>query len=360
MKGFLRLGSVKGIKLEVHWTFVLLLVWVAFIEFRTSGDIKRVLISEGFVLALMCCVVLHELGHAFMARRFNVLTTRIVLLPIGGVATMDKISEKPRQELLIALAGPAVNLVIALLLALILPIKSYFNFGDIVLEERLFEPSLVNFLFYLFIANLLLVLFNLIPAFPMDGGRVLRALLTFRLGKVKATKIASVIGQGMAFVFLIFGLFFNPFLILISFFIYFGAYGENKMVRLDALLEGHSVEEATLTNITLLHPENTIGEVVEIILSGTEKNFVVLSKDKLVGILTNNTILKNAKNPLLPIKKFINEDYITLDANLDLADALELLGKHKNGFFPVLESGEFIGAIDMTNLQEFILFKTVS
>jgi Zn-dependent protease/predicted transcriptional regulator len=360
MKGALKIGSVSGIKIEVHWSFTLLLIWVAFLEIQKGSDLNRILLNEALILVLFVCVILHELGHALTAKKFGVKTKNILLLPIGGVATLEKMPEKPAQELWIALAGPAVNLVIAILLFLIVPVRSYFNFDAIVLEEILYEPTLQNFLFYLFIANVMLVVFNLIPAFPMDGGRVLRALLSFKLGRVTATNIAASIGQGLAILFFVFGLFFNPFLILIALFIFLGAYGENQMVKQGDLLKGHVVKEATLTNITRLQPSNNLQEVIDILLAGTEKDFVVVENEKIIGILTQKDIIKNVKTPSVLVGDIMQKKFKTVAVSMEIMKVLQMIGKEKNNFYPVVENGQLVGAIDTTNISEFILLKTAS
>jgi len=358
MKGALKLGSVSGIKIEVHWTFTLLLIWVAFLEIQEGADLDRILLNEALILVLFVCVVLHELGHALTAKRFNIGTRKIMLLPIGGVATLEKMPEKPEQELLVAIAGPAVNVVIAILLVLVVPVKSYFSFDAVVLEEVLYKPTFQNFLFYLLIANVMLVIFNLIPAFPMDGGRVLRALLSFKLGRVEATKIASGIGQALAFIFLVLGLFFNPFLILIALFIFFGAYGENQMVQRNALLKGHLVREATLTHITQLSPVHSVQEVIDILLAGTEKDFLVVENATVVGIVTQKALIKHAKTPSLLVRDIMDTSFTMVDATAEITRVLELMGSKKKSFFPVTEGGKLIGAIDSVNISEFILLQT--
>ncbi len=360
MNGFLKLGRMAGINIEVHWTFALLLIWAGFIEFQNSGDWERVAINQGFIMVLMACVVLHELGHALTARQFKIKTRKIILLPIGGVATLDKMPEKPGQELLVALAGPAVNVVIAFLLYLVIPIQSYFNFDNVVVEELLYEPTFLNFLFYLFVANIMLVVFNLIPAFPMDGGRVLRALLSFSLGRVQATAIAAAIGQALAILFFILGFFVNPFLILIAFFIFFGAYGENEMVKRNSLLKGHLVREATLTQITVLHPGQTVQEVIDVLLASNEKDFVVADNDRIIGVVTQKNIIKHAKNPSLMVNEIMDQDFKVVDEALEITKVLDLIGKEKKKFFPVTRNEKLIGAIDMVNISEFILLKSVS
>jgi len=360
MKGVLKIGRVSGIKIEVHWTFTLLLIWVAFLEIQKGSDLNRILLNEALILVLFVCVILHELGHALTAKKFGVKTKNILLLPIGGVATLEKMPEKPAQELWIALAGPAVNVVIAILLLLVVPVRSYFNFDSIVLEEMLYEPTLQNFLFYLFIANVMLVVFNLIPAFPMDGGRVLRALLSFKLGRVSATNIEASIGQGLAFIFFVLGLFFNPFLILIALFIFLGAYGENQMVKQGDLLEGHVVKEATLTNITRLRPSNNLQEVIDILLAGTEKDFVVIENEKILGILTQKDIIKHAKTPSVLVGDIMQRKFKTVDVTTEIMKVLQSIRKEDSDFYPVVENGQLVGAIDTTNISEFILLKTAS
>ncbi|MEX0289885.1 MAG: site-2 protease family protein [Flavobacteriaceae bacterium] len=358
MKGVLKLGSVSGIKIEVHWTFTLLLIWVAILEVQQGANLERILLNEALILVLFLCVVLHELGHALTAKRFNVNTKKILLLPIGGVATLEKIPEKPRQEFLVALAGPAVNVVIALLLAFVVPIKSYMNMDAESLETFLYNPSAQNFLFYLLIANVMLVVFNLIPAFPMDGGRVLRALLSYKLGRVKATNIAAGIGQTLAFFFFVIGLFFNPFLILIALFIFFGAYGENKMVQRQSILKGHLVREATLTNITLLDPENTVQQVIEILLAGTEKDFIVSKNDSIVGVVTHKDIIKHASTPSTLVSEIMQKDFHPVEASTEIINILDLIGKFNKRFFPVIDNGKLLGAIDSVNISEFMLLQT--
>ena len=357
MKGVLKLGSVAGIKIELHWTFTLLIAWVVFLDLQQGGDLASSLFNVSLILILFLCVVLHELGHALTAKKYKIQTQRITLLPIGGVAMLDKMPDKPKQELLVALAGPAVNVVIALLLLLIVPIKSYLLLEPEEIEQFLNTTGSQSFLFYLFVANIMLVVFNSIPAFPMDGGRVLRALLAMTMDRVKATNIAAKTGQVFAVIFFILGLFFNPFLILIALFIFIGAYGENQMVRQTALLEGHKVKEAMLTNITLLEPENTVQEVIDILLSGTEKNFIVALNNKIVGILYHKDILNNSKNRSLEVNEIMQKEFKTIEDADELKDIFDLITKEKRNFFAVTHNGVIAGAIDTSNIGEFILLK---
>ncbi|MDH5413007.1 MAG: site-2 protease family protein [Flavobacteriaceae bacterium] len=357
MKGALKLGSVAGIKIELHWTFTLLIAWVVFLDLQQGGDLESSLFNVSLILILFICVVLHELGHALTAKKFKIQTQRITLLPIGGVAMLDKMPDKPKQELLVALAGPAVNVVIASLLLIFIPIKSYLVLEPEEIEQFLNTTGSQSFLFYLFVANIMLVVFNSIPAFPMDGGRVLRALLAMTMDRVKATNIAARIGQVFAVIFFILGLFFNPFLILIALFIFIGAYGENQMVRQTALLEGHKVKEAMLTNITLLKPENIVQEVIDILLSGTEKNFIVADNHEIVGILYHKDILNNSKNRSLEVKEIMQKEFKTIEDSGELKDIFDLITKEKCNFFAVTHNGDIVGAVDVSNIGEFILLK---
>jgi Zn-dependent protease len=200
MFGRWRLGSAFGIGIYVHWTFLLLLAWVGF-ESTKQAPPEMAILMLGLTLAVFGCVVLHELGHALMARHFGIATRDITLYPIGGVARLERMSERPVEELLIALAGPAVNVVIALVLFAGLSVLE-----PLALEDVLPAFAGESFLTVLMRINIWLVLFNLIPAFPMDGGRVLRALLATRLGLVRATQIAAGLGGVLALALFIVGL----------------------------------------------------------------------------------------------------------------------------------------------------------
>jgi Zn-dependent protease len=357
MKGSLVLGKVSSIEIRVHWTFSLLLIWVLFSTLKQGGDAAMAIFNTALVLVLFFCVVLHELGHSRMARRFGIQTRSITLLPIGGVASLERMPEKPNEELAVALAGPAVNVLIALLLLLVVPLGTYQAFTADEWEQFFASPSMDTFLVYLLMANVLLVLFNLIPAFPMDGGRVLRALLGFSFNRAKATDIAARLGQAVSFIFLILGLFFNPFLVIIAIFVFFGAYTENKMVQQDYQLRGHLIREALLTDITILHPADPLKKAIETILKGTEKDFIVALEGKVVGLLLNKVILENASRPERPIEDLMVTEYPVLEPDSGLKEAIHLMASHQQKFIPVLQGETLVGAISSENISEFILLK---
>ena len=224
MRWSLKVASISGIEVRIHLTFLLFLAWIGFSYYRVAGlpgAVQGVL----FILALFACVLLHEFGHAFAARAFGIATPDITLLPIGGVARLNRIPDKPWQEFVVAIAGPLVNVVIALALIFVVH-----GSAEVRQLEYLENPR-VELLTRLASINVMLVLFNLIPAFPMDGGRILRALLAMAMPYARATQIAAWIGQVLAVCFGIFGLFGNPLLILIAFFIFAGAQQETEMAR---------------------------------------------------------------------------------------------------------------------------------
>src|SRR5215203_4058606 len=218
MKWSLYLGKISGIKIFIHWTFLILIGWIFLMHAQAGNDLSEGLWGVIFILALFACVVLHELGHALTAKRFKIVTRDITLYPIGGIASMESLPDKPGQELLVALAGPAVNVVIAA--GLWIYMQSADLMPDLTKLKSSDEIQNVPFVFNLFAANVVLVVFNLIPAFPMDGGRVLRAILAFKMDRTKATRIAATIGQFMAMIFVFFGFFFNFWLVFIGLFVF--------------------------------------------------------------------------------------------------------------------------------------------
>jgi Zn-dependent protease/predicted transcriptional regulator len=362
MKRALSLGSVVGIRVQVHWTFVLLILWITFSGIWADTSTAGILWSNLFVIVLFGCVVLHELGHALTAKQFSIPTKEITLLPIGGVASLEDIPEEPREELLITLAGPAVNIVIAFLLYLIIPFDLIQELDEEQIQQFFSEISARNFLFLLFYANIILAVFNFIPAFPMDGGRILRALLSMRINRVKATQIAANLGQLVAVIFFFFGLLYNPFLAFIGVFIFFGAHGENILVQQLTLLRGYKAKDAMMTDITLLAPNDSLADVINLILSGTERDFVVVNSDgsKPVGVLYNRDLIQamRANNDQLSVKDVMSREFKKVNESDELTEIFRKMQSSKKSFFPVTDGISLTGAIDMTNISEFMIFKS--
>lgn len=359
MNRSLNLGSVSGIQIKVHWTFLLLIAWVAILEVIRGGGLNNIFWGILFILVLFGCVVLHELGHALTAKKYDINTEKITLLPIGGVASLESMPENPVEELLVALAGPAVNVVIAFLLYLVVPVESYLSQDPEVLRESLKTIDAGNFFFYLLSANIILVLFNLIPAFPMDGGRVLRAVLSMKLDRVRATQVASMLGRMVAFFLFLFGLFYNPILVLIAIFVYFGAHGENVMVQQLTLLRDHKVKDAMMTDITTLSPDDTLEHVIDVVLAGAERDFVVTSNGNIEGVLFQSDMREaiEKKKTDMQVKEMMHKDFETMVYDEDLTEIYRKIRSTKEQFFPVLKNGQLAGAIDMSNISEFMTFR---
>lgn len=359
MKSSLNLGSIAGIKIRVHWTFLFLIAWIVFLELSRGNGLTAILWSTFFILVLFFCVVLHELGHALTARKYNIGTRQITLLPIGGVASLESMPDEPAEELLVALAGPAVNIVIAMALYFVVPFESFLNQDPEALQEALSSINAGNFIFLLFSANLMLAVFNMIPAFPMDGGRVLRAILSMRMDRLRATQIASMMGQGVAFLLFFLGLLTNPILVLIAIFVFFGAKGENMMIQQLALLKDHKLKEAMMTDITVFHPDDILEEVIDKILSGTERDFVVAEESEVKGILLQADLMQaiRAKDTGLKVGEIMRKDFTILNANSELTEIYRTLYATDRQFFPVFENGELVGAVDMNNVNEFLIFR---
>jgi Zn-dependent protease len=281
-----KIGQFAGIGVYIHTTFLLLLGWIGVSYLLQGHTLLAALSSIGFMLALFACIVLHEFGHALAAKRFGIRTRDITLLPIGGVARLERIPDNPVHELWVALAGPAVNVVIGGVLL-----------GWLLLSRTLQPLTALSvtggpFLERLLMVNLLLVGFNMIPAFPMDGGRVLRALLAMRLEYTRATQIAAAIGQGLAFVLGFIGLFANPTLIATAFFVWIGAAQESRMVQIKSALAGIPASRAMATEFRTLSTDDTLSEAVELIRTGSQYDLPVLEDGQIVGILTRNELLR--------------------------------------------------------------------
>jgi Zn-dependent protease len=358
MKWSISFGKVAGIRILMHWTFLLLLAWIVISEASRGSDTATILLTVAYVLCIFLCVILHEFGHALTARRYGIETRKVTLLPIGGLASMERMPEKPQQELLVAVAGPAVNVVIALILLLVgsFGLSDMFDPGNM---ESLANITPQNFLYALCLINIILVLFNAIPAFPMDGGRVLRALLSFGMERTKATDIAAKLGQVIGVLFILLGFFGNFLLMLIGVFVMAGAYSENIMVQQIELLKGHKVKEAIMTNYTLLGPEDTINTAVDKLLAGSENNFVIASDGKVKGVLTKEQLVESLKNKNnnLQLSQIMNSDVVSFQIDDLLTDALMKIQRDKSRqrLYPVLEKESLTGVIDMENLQEFIM-----
>jgi Zn-dependent protease/CBS domain-containing protein len=354
MKWSWKIARFWGIDVYVHATFLLIIAWVAYSYWVQFQSINAVVGGILFILALFACVVLHEYGHALMARRYGVKTRDITLYPIGGVARLERIPEKPIEELWVAIAGPAVNVVIAVLLGGYLLASGGFSLSN------LFSISDGSFLSRLLAVNVALVAFNLIPAFPMDGGRVLRALLGLRMDHVRATQIAATVGQALAFAFGLIGLFANPMLLFIAFFVWIGAEQEASMTRIKHSLSGIPISRAMQTNFESLSPRDTLARAVELILAGSQHDFPVVENDRVVGILEREVLMKALARAgqSEQVSATMRRDIPQVDTHEMIETALARLEESGAKALPAVHAGRLEGLITSENITEFLMIRS--
>lgn len=360
MKGSLFLGRAFGIKIRIHWTFLLLIGWVLFRNYQQGGDVTSALWSIAFVLSIFVCVTLHELGHALAARGYGVPTRDISLLPIGGVASLERIPREPRKELWVAVAGPLVNVVIAAVLYVGLAATNSLPGPEAFQEEGTAAINATTFLPGLMSVNLLLVLFNAIPAFPMDGGRVLRAFLAMRTDHLKATRIAARVGQGAAILFAAAGLFFNPFLLIIALFVYMGAQSELQHETTVVQLSGATVGDIVMQTYTPLQPLEPLSKAVEALLNSQETHFLVVEDGNVTGTLSRRDIIQglNEEGPESAVRGAMRTEFPALSTDQPLEEALQTLRASQADLLPVYNGGQkLVGVIDQENITEYMMVK---
>jgi Zn-dependent protease/CBS domain-containing protein len=347
-----KLGRIAGIPIYIHWTFLILLGWILFAGLSAGKTVNAALVEVGFVLSIFGCVVLHELGHALMARRFGVQTSDITLLPIGGVARLQRIPEKPSEELLVAIAGPLVNVVIVAILYL-----AGVRLAIVVTDEHILLEG--GFLGRLMLVNAFLVAFNLLPAFPMDGGRMLRAVLAMFLNYGRATRIAAGIGQLMALVFVFLGLMGNPLLILIALFVWIGAGAEADQVQERLELQGIPVREAMLTDFHVLAPADTLAHAAELLLAGTQHDFPVMDGEQVVGVLTRESLMRGLAQGGrdAPVAEYAAADVGEVEVDSMLVPAVALLREAGIPCLQVVDDGRTVGLLTLENIGEYLMVR---
>jgi Zn-dependent protease/CBS domain-containing protein len=349
-----KIGEFAGIGVYIHATFWLLILFILYSHWSQGHDFATALAGVVFVLAIFACVVLHEFGHALTARKFGIQTRDITLLPIGGLARLERMPEDPRQELWVAAAGPAVNVVIAAVL-----------YG--MLAAAGVRPDLENlqwvggnFLNKLMVVNVWLVAFNLLPAFPMDGGRVLRALLATRIEYTRATQVAARVGQMMAFLFGFIGLFTNPFLVFIALFVWMGAEQEAAMVQMRSSLGGIPVARVMLTDFRALGPDDTLSTAIDHILAGWQQDFPVVFGDHVLGVLRREDLMRalaqGGTGAL--VRDAMQRDIPTTDSHDMLESALARLRECNCRSLPVVHGGRLVGMLTMENVGEFLMIQS--
>jgi Zn-dependent protease/CBS domain-containing protein len=354
MSWSIKLFSLGGTAVRMHLTFLLLLAWIAAAEWM-RGTPQDALYGVIFILVLFGCVVLHEFGHIWAARRYGIRTPDVTLLPIGGVASMERMPEKPAQEIVVALAGPAVNLVIAVVLIATLGLS--FN------PERMSLQALQSsFWAQVAVANVVLLVFNLIPAFPMDGGRVLRAVLALWLGFGPATRVAARIGQVLAVGLAFLGFMGNPLLILIAAFIFMAAAGEAGYVKVRELTRGRAVTDAMITSFEALGVMSTVDDAAALLLRTSQQEFPVLDgARRLRGVVTRQAIIDalQAGGGATPVLEMMATDVPTVPQSANLETAVGLLQRSRARFVGVIDaSGGLLGYLTPETVSELVAIRS--
>ena len=365
----LTLFQVRGIDVRVHWSFALILVYGA-VSYSASGNtfIGGALYGVLVILLLFLCVTLHEFGHALVAQHYGINVPTITLLPIGGVASLERMPDKPIQELLIAIAGPLVNFALVFLMVPILVLVTgyevYFNgmTPDVgLLMGNMRTPGVLNLASYLLVVNVMLALFNLLPAFPMDGGRILRALLAMSMPYVRATRIAVFVGRIMAIIFAIWGITGgNLFLLLIAFFVYVGGKGELDSARTRRALNDVTVRTVLRPNSIRLYTSETLSRAVDLISTTYQTDYPVMDlSGELAGILTRDRLIEGLRG-VGPLGRIV--DYMIPVADIpragiddsltDVWDSMAQSGARDVAVYD--DGGRFIGLISADELLELV------
>ena len=354
MRWSIYLGRPLGIRVYLHFTFLLFIGLLGWLSYKSEGS----LFLPAFTLMCFFCVLLHEYGHALMARRYGIGTHDITLLPIGGVARLERMPRDPRQELLVALAGPAVNVAIILLL---LPVcyflKIPVNFSPGPLLNGAGSPGLLQLLLSW---NIVMILFNMLPAFPMDGGRVLRALLAMRLPYDRATIVAAGVGRFMALLFAAYAIFgsSNVMLIVIAFFVWSGAGTEAAAAVEQSAMEGSLVRDAMIVDFVSIHPEDTDDSIARLLLNGSQTDFPVMEAGMVTGVVTREVLLaalsREDRQVAAAIMRPIRTSCQVDDA---LPGVVEILREQGLPLLPVLENERVCGLITPDNTAEYIALR---
>jgi Zn-dependent protease/predicted transcriptional regulator len=352
MKWSVNFGKIFGINLRIHITFFLLLFFV-FVSVLQREGAQKATLATLFICAVFICVLIHEVGHSLIARRFGKEAKSITLLPIGGVATMEEMPEKPSQEIKMSIVGPFINLVIAGVLYIF--VGSWSGIG----APNLSPDSLRSFFAGLIGVNIMLAVFNLIPAFPMDGGRVLRGILAMRMDYVHATSVAVFVGQAIAMFFIFFGLFYNWWLALIGLFLYIGAGSEKQHVILRSFLHQVPAGEAMTTDFRSLRSDEMLSDVLEHFYHGCQQDFPVVGDAGVEGILSRDHILASVRDKGLdiPVSEVMDRSFASVDLNTPLDDVYkELLSSHKTAV-AVVEQGRVRGMVSLEGISHYFMVR---
>lgn len=358
------IATIGGIPIYIHWSFWLLILWVilgAVFSPQASWGfvIWRLLVITGLVIS----VILHELGHSFAAKIFHIPTRDITMYPFGGVASLARIPDKPIQELVVAIAGPLVNfLLIGVFMSVLFFLGAPMEWSaEALMYPETALPPITAWLMTLAVMNAVLAIFNLLPAFPMDGGRVLRAILATRLPYLRATRIAAMIGQGFAVLFILLGIFGNPFLILIGFFVFVAAAQERSHVEQRASMQPFPIEAALLRRVPTLTIHQKLDDAIHLLLDSQARSFLIVdSFGHPVGSLSREQIieaLSEGKSRLTPLSEIMDTQLLIVPPALPLHEGFQLLNEQHKPFLVVMQDRHLLGIVDAENIAEFLLIR---
>lgn len=363
----IQIANIWGIPVRLHWTFVLVLGWLVYLGIPDWQYFRgqRAVWMFIAVFAVFGCILLHELGHAFMARRYGVQTLQIMLSPIGGQAILERMPKQPRKELMVALAGPIVNLILAIAATPVLyywvPIEKLARvpqflsnpYGNTFLRLDMGERFIVGFV----LLNFLVALFNLIPAFPLDGGRILRALLSMRMNKLGATRIATFLGQGFAALIVLFSVSqYNWLMGVIGLFIFISASMEYRYVKLDSRLHSFSVQDILRPRFTPVYLDQELSKIIKLWREGSEKNFLVFNRaGQFQGVLTSPILMEQQDTHQMALVKDLTTDaYESVQAGDNLMKVIRLMQDKDYEILPVYEEETLKGVVDWNDVEHFI------
>ncbi|MBM3293681.1 MAG: CBS domain-containing protein [Candidatus Aminicenantes bacterium] len=361
MSWSIRLFRILGIEVKVHLTFVLILIWAAYrwgvaMRLGPVGAVYGMIV----ILLLFACVTVHEFAHSLTAMRFGVKVRGITLLPIGGVAQMEEMPKKPKEELIMSLAGPLTNFAIAgLLLLAAVPLHLRAGLSAAELARLMGTVSWPGLVSYLAISNLFIGIFNLLPAYPLDGGRVLRSVLALRMDGPKATVWAVKIGQGMAWILGFLGALGGSWtLVIIAVFIYLGAGQEGRAAELKDVLDGIRVRQAMTSKVETLRLDSALSEAVDKVLSTLQSDFPVLEEGRLAGLLTEDDLVGGLREfgPEAAVKQVMRRNIETIGPDEPLLEAQRLMGASRVKAIPVMRGGRLEGMISSQDVGEAFLF----
>jgi Zn-dependent protease/CBS domain-containing protein len=353
MKWSLSIGRIFGINFRIHITFFVLLFFI-FTSVLNERGLQSAVLATLFICAVFVCVLIHEVGHSLIARLFGKEARSITLLPIGGVAAMVEIPEKPAQEIAMSIVGPLINVVIAGILYL------FVGQWTGIASPNLFPDSVRAFFAGLIGVNIVLAIFNLIPAFPMDGGRVLRGILATKMDYVRATSAAVLIGQALAVVFIFYGVFYNWWLAIIGLFLYMGASGEKQHVLLRSFLHQVPVSEAMVTDFRSVHPDEALSSVLERFHHGSQEDFPVISEAGLEGILTRDRILASIHDKGLNVRvgDVMDRTFASIDPDMPLDEVYKTLLASRKTAVAVVDKGEVKGIVCLDGISRYFMVET--